>query len=397
MTIKVTPSSATCETWSWLMSMNCGMNAPKNTSTLGLLSSTKNPCRKNPPRGGGGGSSALTPSTGRADQLDAEPDQIGRAGKPHPVEPIAHGRHQRGQPDRDDADHDREPGLHAGDVDQRRAGAMAQPVGDQQRDDRPRQQRQRDAGGDKGEIELEGTWGTRCEWNRIGRIDYAASFHTGEAACFPSPLVGEGGTDAKHHGRVRGRSIADRSPLTVRALRRATLSHKGRREEGRLNRHPSPRSSSASCRCDAEKLQRRALDVARAALALRHRNQQVAAVRHRDADGGMPRAVGHPQIVGCASGRTCRRPESRSPGAQRHERSAHHIEIGDAVDLIVIGDTGIAIAEADLRPHVDLDLIAARVRVRSGRRGPRASRRAETARRFRASRHSTPPPCGRSF
>src|SRR5664280_3890069 len=34
------------------MSMNCGRKAPKNTSTLGLLSSTTNPCRKNPPRGG---------------------------------------------------------------------------------------------------------------------------------------------------------------------------------------------------------------------------------------------------------------------------------------------------------------------------------------------------------
>ncbi len=54
----------------------------------------------------------------------------------------------------DDADHDRETQLHAGDIDQRRAGAVPQPVGDQQRDDRPRQQRQREAGGDKGEIEL---------------------------------------------------------------------------------------------------------------------------------------------------------------------------------------------------------------------------------------------------
>ena len=89
-----------------------------------------------------------------ADQLDAEPDQIGGAGKPHPVEPVAHGRHQRGQADRDDADHDREAGLRAGDVGQRRAGAVAQAVGDHQRHDRSRQQRQRDAGGDKGEIEL---------------------------------------------------------------------------------------------------------------------------------------------------------------------------------------------------------------------------------------------------
>src|SRR6266404_8942836 len=53
VTMKVEPSSATCEKWSLLRSMNCGMNAPKNTSTLGLESSTTKPCRKNPARGGG--------------------------------------------------------------------------------------------------------------------------------------------------------------------------------------------------------------------------------------------------------------------------------------------------------------------------------------------------------
>jgi len=91
-----------------------------------------------------------------ANQFDPEPDQIGGAGKAHPVEPVAHGGHQRGQADRDNADHDGKPRLHAGDVDQRRAGAVAQPVGDDQRDHRPRQQRQRDAGDDEGEIDLEG-------------------------------------------------------------------------------------------------------------------------------------------------------------------------------------------------------------------------------------------------
>ena len=141
------------------MSMNCGMKAPKNTSTLGFESSTRKPCRKNPPRGGGGGDRLHT-LHGNTNQLDAEPDQIGGAGEPHPVEPVAHRRHQRGQPDRDDADHDRQARLRAGDVDQRRAGAVPQPVGDHQRHHRTRKQRQRDAGGDKGEIELEGTW---CE------------------------------------------------------------------------------------------------------------------------------------------------------------------------------------------------------------------------------------------
>ncbi len=50
----------------------------------------------------------------RTDQLDAEPDQIGGAAKAHPVEPVAHGRHQRSQADRDDTDHDRQHDLRAG-------------------------------------------------------------------------------------------------------------------------------------------------------------------------------------------------------------------------------------------------------------------------------------------
>jgi hypothetical protein len=44
---------------------------------------------------------------------------------------------------------------------------------------------------------------------------------------------------------------------------------------------------------------------------------------------------------------------------QRHKTFAHQIEIGDAVDLVVIGHAGIAIAEADFWPHIDLDLAAA--------------------------------------
>lgn len=52
VTMKVAPSSATCGKWGWLMSMNCGMNAPKKISTLGFDSSTRKPCRKKPPRGG---------------------------------------------------------------------------------------------------------------------------------------------------------------------------------------------------------------------------------------------------------------------------------------------------------------------------------------------------------
>src|ERR1700761_346468 len=43
----------------------------------------------------------------------------------------------------------------------------------------------------------------------------------------------------------------------------------------------------------------------------------------------------------------------------RLEALADQIEIGDAVDLVVIGDAGVAIAEADLGPHIDLDCAGA--------------------------------------
>ena len=45
---------------------------------------------------------------------------------------------------------------------------------------------------------------------------------------------------------------------------------------------------------------------------------------------------------------------------ERRETLAHQIEIGDAIDFIVIGDAAVAIAEADLRPHIDFDVAAAR-------------------------------------
>ncbi len=92
----------------------------------------------------------------KPNQFVAEPDQIGGAGKAHPVEPIAHGRHQRGQSDRDDGDYDGQAGLNAGDVGQRGARAMAQAVGDHQRHHGTRNERQRNTGGDESEIGLKG-------------------------------------------------------------------------------------------------------------------------------------------------------------------------------------------------------------------------------------------------
>jgi hypothetical protein len=46
---------------------------------------------------------------------------------------------------------------------------------------------------------------------------------------FPSPLVGEGGCDAKHRRRVRG--LRMEYPSSGTDFVRATFSHKGRREK----------------------------------------------------------------------------------------------------------------------------------------------------------------------
>ena len=183
----------------WFMSMNCGMNAPKKISSFGLESSTSKALQEEAAARRRRRCVGVDALDGRADQLDAEPDQIGGAGKAHPVEPVAHGRHQRGQADRDDADHDQQAGLHAGDVDQRRAGAVAQAVGDQQRDHRTGQQRQRDAGGDKGEIDLQGHGGLGAT-KTLARIMHDAS--RAEVCPLSPSLRGE-------RRRVSGRSGYD--------------------------------------------------------------------------------------------------------------------------------------------------------------------------------------------
>ena len=83
--------------------------------------------------------------------------------------------------------------------------------------------------------------------------------------------------------------------------------------------------------------------------------------RHRDADGGVPRAVLHSQIIAAQPAghvghfdHIARR--------QRGEAFAHQVEIGDAVDLIVIGDTRVAVAKADFGPHIDFDIVTTRGR-----------------------------------
>src|SRR5256885_16046872 len=82
----------------------------------------------------------------------------------------------------------------------------------------------------------------------------------------------------------------------------------------------------------------------RLALALRHRHQQIAAPRHRDADRGTPRAIGHHKVITPHPSRHLG--DANHPASSpRHEPLAHQIEIGDAVDFIVIGDATVAIAK----------------------------------------------------
>ena len=149
----------------------------------------------------------------------------------------------------------------------------------------------------------------------------------------------------------------------------------------RGHRHRVPRNSSAA-RCTP----------GRWAVALRHRHQQIAALRQRKADRGMLRAIGHVEIVAARPSRHVGEPDHLARPRAARNCVAHQVEIGDAVDLVVIGNAAVAIAEADLRPHIELDSGAAARRRRSGTRGPRASRRAETARRSRASDVAMLPP-----
>ena len=78
-----------------------------------------------------------------------------------------------------------------------------------------------------------------------------------------------------------------------------------------------------------------------------------------------------------AIARACRRRGSPCPASQRHEALADQIEIGDAIDLIVIGNPAVAIAEAGLRPHIELDFAAARLAGATERapRGPAVARK----------------------
>ena len=191
-----------------------------------------------------------------------------------------------------------------------------------------------------------------------------------------SPLVGEGRREASSgEGSFRGETPSSG------AARPTSLPQGGTSVAGkphRLTAHPSRPSSTASSRPSAKKLQRRALHARRASpLPCATATSRSQRRDTRDADGGVPRTVGHRQDHSA-----CMRPGmSGDPDhlarRERREALADQIEIGDAIDFVVIGDAAVAIAEADLRPHVDLDVVAARI----ARAAKRAARRPAVARK----------------
>src|SRR5215470_11219681 len=131
----------------------------------------------------------------------------------------------------------------------------------------------------------------------------------------------------------------------------------------------------AECRHDPavhlarlDELQHHPLQLRRLGPALHHRDQKIAAMSERDADGGMADALAHREIIGPHSSRQLRDTD-RLANLERYKTLADQIEIGDAIDLVVIGHSGAAIAEADLRPHVDFDVAARRATKRAAR-GP---------------------------
>src|SRR6185437_11305712 len=65
-------------------------------------------------------------------------------------------------------------------------------------------------------------------------------------------------------------------------------------------------------------------------------------------------AIGHLQIIAPRPSRHVGETNGLA-SFNRCKARADQIEIGDAVDLVVIGDSRVAIAEADLRPHIELD------------------------------------------
>ena len=114
------------------------------------------------------------------------------------------------------------------------------------------------------------------------------------------------------------------------------------------------------------------LQFARGHPALNDRDDEVAAMRQGKADSRV-RRVGHRQIIGArAAGHVG---DVNDPACFKwHKARRNQLEIGDAIDLLVIGDTCVAIAKADFWPDIELD-VAAIGTAEGAARGPAVRRK----------------------
>jgi hypothetical protein len=94
-----------------------------------------------------------------------------------------------------------------------------------------------------------------------------------------------------------------------------------------------------------QKVQCRAPHLGRVSLTVRGRDEEIAAARDRDADRSLLRAIGHFEIVGPDAAGHVGDPDDIAR-RQRHKMLAQQIEIGDAIDLVIVGDPAVTIAEA---------------------------------------------------
>src|SRR5207302_641364 len=155
--------------------------------------------------------------------------------------------------------------------------------------------------------------------------------------------------------RMRGLYPRER-PLTRLRFAKAPSPTRG---EGESNLAPAERGHHPVAHLmRGQKFQRRALQLPCTAGALRDRDQEVATMRHRDADCGVARATGHVEmIVSQAPGHLGN--ANRLARRKRCKAFADQIEIGNAIDFVVIGNAGVTIAEADFWPHIELGLCPA--------------------------------------
>ena len=120
-----------------------------------------------------------------------------------------------------------------------------------------------------------------------GGVFLAISTNSISRALFPSPLVGEGGFAKRRRMRGFGLSMGQ-NPSSDTDFRPRHLLPQGEKGKSEASTSVQRRYHPLCHRIRREKLQRDTLHSRCLAPALRDRDQDVAAPRHRDADGGTP-------------------------------------------------------------------------------------------------------------